>query len=81
MSGGRKRLLRPESRRLIVPSLCRYARAERDLKQARPFGIGAQAFYEQAGIEPTTESPKELLVAVTSDRGNEHHPFEPKDFF
>lgn len=47
----------------------RYARAERDLKQARPYGIGAQAFYEQTEIAQPTEEPKELFIAMTSDRG------------
>lgn len=50
--------------------LCRrYARAERDLKQARPYGIGAQHFYEQTEIQKATEEPKELFIAMTSDRG------------
>lgn len=47
----------------------RYARAERDLKQARPYGEGAKKFYEQAEIEPVKENKKELLIAMTSDRG------------
>lgn len=47
----------------------RYARAERDLKQARPFGEGAKRFYEVADVKVPTENPKELLVAITSDRG------------
>lgn len=48
--------------------LNRYARAERDLKQARPFGEGAKKFYDAAEIKPLSDS-KELLVAMTSDRG------------
>lgn len=48
----------------------RYARAERDLKQARPYGEGATKFYSVAEIEPPKEDAKELLVAITSDRGN-----------
>lgn len=51
-------------------SFDRYARAERDLKQARPFGEGAKKFYDAADIKPSTDNPKELLVAMTSDRGN-----------
>lgn len=47
----------------------RYARAERELKQARPYGEGATRFYAVAEIEPPKEDPKELLVAITSDRG------------
>lgn len=47
----------------------RYARAERDLKQARPFGEGAKKFYEVADVKPAADNDKELLVAMTSDRG------------
>merc|ERR1711963_1383885 len=51
-------------------SAAKYARAERDLKAARPYGTGAQAFYEHAKVEED-EAPakKELYVALTSDRG------------
>lgn len=52
-------------------SAAKYARAERDLKAARPYGLGAQAFYENAEVKVDDESkaPKELYVAITSDRG------------
>merc|ERR1711983_269202 len=54
-------------------SAAKYARAERDLKAARPYGTGAQAFYEQAKVGETEETAaaggKELYVALTSDRG------------
>ncbi|XP_071138148.1 ATP synthase subunit gamma, mitochondrial-like [Mytilus edulis] len=50
-------------------SAAKYARAERDLKVARPYGLGAKAFYEQAEIKGDNTSPNQLLVAVTSDRG------------
>lgn len=53
----------------------RYTRAERDLKQARPYGEGATKFYTVAEIEPPKENQKELLVAVTSDRGKEFCDF------
>merc|ERR1711893_442046 len=33
-------------------SAAKYARAERDLKAARPYGTGAQVFYEQAKVGP-----------------------------
>ncbi|KJH48618.1 ATP synthase F1, gamma subunit [Dictyocaulus viviparus] len=51
----------------------KYAKAERDLKGARAYGIGAKAFFDN--IEPKTEEgskeekQKQLLVLVTSDRG------------
>merc|ERR1711899_108591 len=53
-----------------MESAAKYARAERDLKAARPYGTGAQAFYEHAKVEED-EAPakKELYVALTSDRG------------
>lgn len=55
-------------------SAAKYARAERDLKAARPYGQGAQAFYECAKVGEDAEgtpapAPKELYVAMTSDRG------------
>merc|ERR1719151_405440 len=57
-------------------SAAKYARAERDLKAARPYGDGAQSFYKGAGVgekpvEPATAgaAPKELFVALSSDRG------------
>jgi len=51
-------------------SAAKYARAERDLKAARPLGTAAKAFYDHAEIEESKkEEPKELYIAITSDRG------------
>ncbi|XP_060827924.1 ATP synthase subunit gamma, mitochondrial [Bombus pascuorum] len=50
-------------------SAAKYNRAERDLKQARPLGIGTKAFYEQAEIQAPPDDEKKLVVAITSDRG------------
>lgn len=54
-------------------SAAKYARAERDLKAARPYGSGAQVFYEQAKVGEEEGAPaeagKKLYVAITSDRG------------
>merc|ERR1711893_414149 len=58
-------------------SAAKYARAERDLKAARPYGTGAQSFYENAQVGrdaegkvvPAEAGQKELYVALTSDRG------------
>merc|ERR1712226_1159491 len=50
-------------------SAAKYARAERDLKAAKPYGHGAATFYEQAEVKAPNEKPKELFVAMTSDRG------------
>lgn len=53
-------------------SAAKYARAERELNQARPLGEGIQVFYNSAEIEIPDEGPerKTLYIAVTSDRGN-----------
>jgi len=50
-------------------SAAKFARAEKDLKSARPLGAAAQAFYQQAEVSTDKEAPKELYVAMTSDRG------------
>jgi len=50
-------------------SAAKFARAEKDLKSARPLGAAAQAFYQQAEVATDKEAPKELYVAMTSDRG------------
>lgn len=50
-------------------SAAKYSKAERDLKSARPYGAGAQAFYERAEIKQDEGKPKHLVVALTSDRG------------
>merc|ERR1719219_1814660 len=49
-------------------SAAKYARAEKDLKAARPYGNGAQAFYNSAEVGSEAEG-KTLYVAMTSDRG------------
>merc|ERR1712071_55001 len=50
-------------------SAAKYARAERELKNARPYGQGAAAFYEQVDAAEPEEKKKRLLVAMTSDKG------------
>jgi F-type H+-transporting ATPase subunit gamma len=50
-------------------SAAKYARAERELKKARPFGEGAQSFYESAQVKGDESKPGTLVVALTSDRG------------
>merc|ERR1711970_134657 len=55
-----------------VVSAAKYARAERDLKKARPYGAGAQAFYDHAQVGPEEGAEaggKTLYIAMTSDRG------------
>jgi len=50
-------------------SAAKYARAERELKKARPFGEGAQSFYESAQVKGDDSKPGTLIIALTSDRG------------
>ncbi|XP_025413301.1 ATP synthase subunit gamma, mitochondrial [Sipha flava] len=52
-------------------SAAKYARAERELRQARPYGEGVKAFFEKSGATETLEGAVEnkLIVAITSDRG------------
>merc|ERR1711899_99751 len=53
-------------------SAAKFSRAERDLRAAKPYGEGAKAFYKGAGVEGGAAegaAPKELYVAITSDRG------------
>ncbi|XP_075218758.1 ATP synthase, gamma subunit [Lycorma delicatula] len=53
-------------------SAAKYSRAERDLRQARPYGEGAKLFFHKAEVpeDPVDDkSSRKLLVAVTSDRG------------
>uniref|UniRef100_A0AC34G9G4 ATP synthase subunit gamma n=1 Tax=Panagrolaimus sp. ES5 TaxID=591445 RepID=A0AC34G9G4_9BILA len=60
----------------------KYAKAERDLKGARAYGVGAQTFYDNIGSSdasateggavattPKEGGKKHLLVLMTSDRG------------
>ncbi|KAB7496077.1 ATP synthase subunit gamma, mitochondrial [Armadillidium nasatum] len=50
-------------------SAAKYAKAERELRPARPYGAGATSFYEKAEVQPAEEKPNKLIVAMTSDRG------------
>ncbi|VDL62360.1 unnamed protein product [Hymenolepis diminuta] len=51
----------------------KFARAERELKLAVPYGTGATAFYEKSGILEHQKENKiasnHLVIAITSDRG------------
>ena len=44
-------------------SAAKYARAERDLKAARPYGDGAQSFYKGAGVMRLIEPHSKLFLA------------------
>ncbi|XP_042866839.1 ATP synthase subunit gamma, mitochondrial-like [Penaeus japonicus] len=50
-------------------SAAKYARAERELKPARPYGAGAAAFYDKAEVKPLEDKPQQVIVACSSDRG------------
>jgi len=50
-------------------SAAKYARAERDLKQARPYGDGASSFYKAAEVAPAEVQKNTLIIAISSDRG------------
>ncbi|ROT80030.1 mitochondrial ATP synthase gamma subunit precursor [Penaeus vannamei] len=47
----------------------KYARAERELKPARPYGAGAAAFYDKAEVKALEDKPQQVIVACSSDRG------------
>jgi len=52
-------------------SAAKYARAERELRQARPYGEGVMAFYEKSGATEGASSADDnkMIVAISSDRG------------
>jgi len=52
-------------------SAAKYTRAERELRQCRPYGEGSKQFYEKAEIAAPEASPetKKLYLAMSSDRG------------
>jgi len=50
-------------------SAAKYARAERELKPARPYGAAIKQFYEKAEVEAPEGKPKHLYIAMSSDRG------------
>uniref|UniRef100_A0A6M2DNZ2 ATP synthase subunit gamma n=1 Tax=Xenopsylla cheopis TaxID=163159 RepID=A0A6M2DNZ2_XENCH len=50
-------------------SAAKYSRAERELQQARPIGVGASQFYEKAEVGAADDKPNKLYIAITSDRG------------
>ncbi|KAG5205642.1 hypothetical protein JEQ12_018892 [Ovis aries] len=47
----------------------KYARAERELKPARVYGVGSLALYEKADIKTPEDKKKHLIIGVSSDRG------------
>lgn len=65
--------IRKITQSMKMVSAAKYARAERDLKNARSFGSGALSFYERSDLiteeEKEQTKPGTLIVAITSDRG------------
>jgi len=47
----------------------KYARAERELKPARAYGEGTQAFYNSVGADKVEKKPEHLMILMSSDRG------------
>merc|ERR1712198_441031 len=50
-------------------SAAKFARAERDLRVARPYGEAARRFYDCVDVEQDEKAPNRLVLAITSDRG------------
>jgi len=50
-------------------SAAKYAKAERELKPARSYGLGTQSFFDRAEVKQDEKSPNHLIIAMTSDRG------------
>merc|ERR1712121_270272 len=50
-------------------SAAKYARAERELKPARSYGLGTKSFYEKVEAKQDETKPNHLVVAMSSDRG------------
>ncbi|UJR34280.1 hypothetical protein I4U23_021684 [Adineta vaga] len=50
-------------------SAAKYAKAERELRAARVYGIGAKGFYDNLDVEAVEGPQKHLFIAATSDRG------------
>jgi len=56
-----------QSMKMVSAAKC--SRAERELKGARPFGEGSQAFYEKAEVTAPEDNKNRLYIAMSSDRG------------
>ncbi|GAB1609158.1 ATP synthase subunit gamma, mitochondrial-like [Argonauta hians] len=50
-------------------SAAKFARAEKDLKPARPYGLGTLQFFEKAEVSQDDSKPQHLIIAISSDRG------------
>jgi len=52
-----------------IVSAAKYNQAEKALKPARSYGLGAQAFFEKSDLQQDEKQPNHLIIAMTSDRG------------
>jgi len=53
-------------------SAAKYAKAEKELRAAKAYGLGAKSFYDNMELDKTSEpttGQKHLFIAATSDRG------------
>ncbi|CAF1690105.1 unnamed protein product [Adineta ricciae] len=50
-------------------SAAKYAKAERELRAARAYGLSAKGFYDNLEVEKVEGPQKHLFIAATSDRG------------
>lgn len=51
-------------------SAAKYAKAEKELRLVRPYGVATTVFQDKAEVEAKPENiKKHLIVAITSDRG------------
>lgn len=50
-------------------SAAKYAKAERELKPARSYGLGVQSFFDHCEVKQESGGTNHLIVAMTSDRG------------
>ncbi|KAK2143823.1 hypothetical protein NP493_4403g00003 [Ridgeia piscesae] len=50
-------------------SAAKYSKAERELKPARSYGVGAKAFYEKLEVDCEKHQANHLVVAISSDKG------------
>ena len=57
------------SQTMRMVSASKYAKAEKELKGVRSFGLGATQFYELAEVHPPSEPESQLVIALSGDRG------------
>lgn len=50
-------------------SAAKFAKAERELRPARTYGLGQKEFFEKVEATQDEKKPQHLIIAMTSDRG------------